>query len=207
MTAPASSSDQQLWSQFKAGDDKAYEQIYRMHAETLFRYGYQIARDKALIEDCVHDIFTYIFLHRNTLGETTSIRYYLLKSLRRKIIEVMERKNRNQEHHLRISRSQNEADSPIEKNIIEEEANDIRNKSLERVLHDLPPRQQEAIYLLYFSQLSYEEIASVMSLSVRTVYNHVHAGLETLRKKMLQPELAQIFLAYLQASLTTFIHF
>ena len=207
MTTLESNSDQQIWSLFKAGNDKAYEQIYRDNAEILFRYGYQIARDKALVEDCVHDLFTYIFVHRNSLGETTTIRYYLLKSLRRKLYEVIEKKNRAQQHHLKISRDQNEADTDAETHLIAEEVNDIRSKSLERVLQDLPPRQQEAIYLLYFSQLKYEEIASVMQLSVRTVYNHVHAGLETLRQKMLQPELAQIFLAYLQASLATFVNF
>lgn len=207
MTTLEFDSDQHIWSLFKAGDDKAYEQIYRDHADILFRYGYHITKDRALVEDCVHDLFTYLFVHRNSLGETTTIRYYLLKSLRRKIYEVIEKKNRTQQHHLKISRDQRDAETDAETHLIQKEVNDIRSKSLERVLQDLPPRQQEAIYLLYFSQLKYEEIASVMQLSVRTVYNHVHAGLETLRQKMLQPEIAQIFLAYLQASLASFVNF
>jgi RNA polymerase sigma factor (sigma-70 family) len=204
MTTLASRSDQELWNLFKAGDDKAYEQIYKNHSATLFRYGYQISKDKALVEDCVHDLFTYLFLHRSTLGETTSIRYYLLKSLRRKIVEVIQRKNRTDQHHLTAYRNQGNTTVSFEENLIEEESSQIRSKNLERVIQELPPRQQEAIFLLYFSALSYEEIAAVMSLSVRTVYNHVHSGIETLRSKMLQPELAQLFLAYLSASLLPF---
>lgn len=188
----SSYSDLEIWSSFRAGDEDAFAYIYQQQAPALFRYGYQIGKSQALVEDCVHDLFIHLSLHRSTLGDTTSIKYYLFKSLRRKIVEALDRQQTGERHLQTYFYWAETKSSSFEENLIAEQTNEIQVQILGRHLKDLPPRQQEALYLLYYSNLSYEEIASIMSLQVRTVYNHVHTALETLRVKMKEPGFERI---------------
>lgn len=188
MNEPFSSyNDAELWNAFRGGDDKAYEYIYHRYSIELFSYGCHIINDRQLIEDCMHDLFVYMFQRRTTLGETNAIKYYLFKSLRRRILEVLERQKRDATPENVIQ--QTVSSSSPEAMIIEEETHDYRNKRLITAVDALPKRQREAIYLLYFSNLSYPEIAEIMALSVRTVYNQVHTAVQTLRKQLKKHEL------------------
>ncbi|RAV98214.1 RNA polymerase sigma factor [Pseudochryseolinea flava] len=188
----SSYSDLEIWSSFRAGDEDAFAYIYQHQASSLLKYGYQIGKDKALVEDCVHDLFIHLSLHRATINDTTSIKYYLFKSLRRKIIEALDRQQTGERHLKTYFYWTEKKSKSFEENLIAEQTTETQVQNLARHLKDLPPRQQEALYLVYYSNLSYEEIASIMSLQVRTVYNHVHTGLETLRSKMKEPGFERI---------------
>jgi RNA polymerase sigma factor (sigma-70 family) len=195
MSIYSSSSDLEIWQAFKGGDDHAYECIYHRHARELFSYGFHIVNDRQLVEDCVHDLFVYLFQHRSTLGDTNAIKYYLFKSLRRRVVEVLEKQTRvaHESHNVADLYHNHElATSSEEVKIIEAEANLAQNRRLTEAIEKLPPRQKEAIYLLYFSNLEYEEIAAIMSLSIRTVYNQIHTAIQTLRRDMGRTDLNRL---------------
>ena len=67
---------------------------------------------------------------------------------------------------------------------IETESHQQQQKHLLKAIHQLPKRQREIVYLFYYNNLSYKEIASVMSLEVKTVYNQIYTALETLKKHL-----------------------
>jgi RNA polymerase sigma-70 factor (ECF subfamily) len=58
------------------------------------------------------------------------------------------------------------------------------SKKLLDLLGELPPRQQEAIRLKFQHEMSYQQIANVMSASVNNVGVLIHTGLKTLRERM-----------------------
>jgi RNA polymerase sigma-70 factor (ECF subfamily) len=187
MNIYSSSTDLEIWRAFKGGDDHAYELIYNRHARELFSYGLHIVRNRQLVEDCVHDLFVYVFQHRATLGDTNAIKYYLFKSLRRRVIEVLEKQSKAARESRAVADSYHNhelATSSQEVNMIEAETSIAKNRRLTEAIENLPPRQKEAIYLLYFSKLEYEEIAAIMSLSIRTVYNQTHTAIQTLRREL-----------------------
>ena len=57
-----------------------------------------------------------------------------------------------------------------------------QENELRRVLEKLTKRQKEAIYLYFYNGLSYEEVASIMSLKVSSVYDLVYDALKMLKK-------------------------
>jgi len=63
-----------------------------------------------------------------------------------------------------------------------------------QMLRTLTPKQKEAIFLIYYEELSYDETAQIMELQVKTVYNLVHLALSKLRenKNELSPYLFSI---------------
>lgn len=74
--------EQTLWYQFIRGDDKSLEKLYRQYFDDLYNYGKKWLRDRPLTEDAIQDLFIKLMKNRSSLSETTSVKYYLFRSLR-----------------------------------------------------------------------------------------------------------------------------
>jgi RNA polymerase sigma factor (sigma-70 family) len=71
-----------------------------------------------------------------------------------------------------------------EEALMEEEWELERNKKIRNSLHSLTKRQREAIFLKFFNQLSYHEVAAIMDLHVDSVYNLISKAVDILRKRL-----------------------
>ena len=54
----------------------------------------------------------------------------------------------------------------------------------QKELNNLTKQQREVLYLKYYKKMSPEEIAQVMGLTSRTVYNTTHMAISSLRERM-----------------------
>src|SRR5690606_28954576 len=64
--------------------------------------------------------------------------------------------------------------------IVEEEVN-LQKKALEEKLSSLTNRQREGIYLRFFQELSYEEIAEILKMEVGGVYKLIYRAMDRLK--------------------------
>ncbi|MFT4031501.1 MAG: sigma-70 family RNA polymerase sigma factor [Siphonobacter sp.] len=175
-------SDQSIWKSFRNGDENAYELIYREHFRGLFRYARKFTNDSNLIKDCIQDLFLTLGRSRNTLGETDSIRFYLLKSLRRLLTQ------RIQQENLRLDEEPNDLAFewilPIEHHILEEETSLEKNLRLKQAMGVLTKRQREAIYLKFYNDLDHDQIAVLMGISYQSVSNLLYQSLRILETQL-----------------------
>ncbi len=176
--------DHELWNAFRKGDEGAFAQITRIHYRSLFSYGVKFSRDREFIKDCIQDLFLELWAKRESLGDTGFIKFYLIKSLRRKIYREGSRRNRITEEAEPDWESDIPADKSIEQKLIELETDEARWLQLNRQIGLLPKRQQEAIYLKFFENLSNEAIAEVMSISRQAVANLIYRTIRELRERM-----------------------
>ena len=172
-------SDTLLWNDFIKGNEDAFRLIYNNHVQALFKYGCNFTLDKGLVKDCIHDIFIDLSNYRTGLHSTNNIKLYLFKSLKRKIIRSLSKSGifgtLNAEKlpfHYTIS---------VEDEMIDNDFELRRYQQLDKAMLTLSPRQKEAIYLKYVSELSYEELSLVMKLNYQSARNLVCRGLEKLR--------------------------
>jgi RNA polymerase sigma-70 factor (ECF subfamily) len=170
--------DLQLWQALKAGNKSALESIYRAEAKKLIKYGRKFSRDAQLVEDCVQDLFVELWKNRANLGDTDSIARYLFTSLRRKVIRKIEQTVKKtsseepKEYHF-------EAEIAIEERLINLEIAADQKEQLETALKNLSKRQQEALYLKYFAEMDYKDIADVMEVNYQSVRNLVFNALKS----------------------------
>ena len=68
-----------------------------------------------------------------------------------------------------------------ESQIIEEESDERTKKMVREAINDLPDRQREVLFLLYYEKLSLEEISSMMSIDLKTVYKLNWRGISQMR--------------------------
>lgn len=173
--------DAELWNAFRQGDDEAFSYLYRKFSPILYSYGYHLCRNRDQTEDCMQDLFVHLHQHRSHLGETDSIKFYLYRSLRRRIAEKAQASSRWVWDEESGVRPEFELDMPAEAGLIDEQTVHEHKQKLGYLLNRLPKRQKEALYLMYFEELSYPEIAQVMGLEIKSVYNLIYNALVSLR--------------------------
>ncbi len=173
-------SESHLWNRVKAGDTKAFEEVYNLHVKALYNYGNKIFQKSSLVEDEIHDLFVDLWNYRKNLSPVISIRAYLYSSLRRRIVKHKKASNslgydyRWDELHLLTD---SEEDKLIEKEVLDEQTEKLRSH-----LNHLSPRQYEAIILRFYDKMSYSDIAGVMNVNEQSVRNLIQRGVENLRQ-------------------------
>jgi RNA polymerase sigma factor (sigma-70 family) len=176
-------SESNLWNAFRKGDDAAFDCIYKKFAEDLFKYAMHLCGNTETAEDCIHDLFVRIFSRRNTLGETTSIKFYLLRSLRRELAQASQKKIAALKNDRTIANQYNFLfTQTVETDIIQKENTRSLSKAMLNALNELPKKQREIIYLIFYTGLSYEEVAATLELTIRTVYNQVYNATQRLKE-------------------------
>jgi DNA-directed RNA polymerase specialized sigma24 family protein len=86
-SADQTDAESAYWIAFKEGSRPALNFIFERYATLLYSYGASITKDSALVADCIQDIFFELWNKRESVaGDVKFIKFYLIKSLRRKIV-------------------------------------------------------------------------------------------------------------------------
>ncbi len=180
-TAPGR--DHKLWRDFKHGDDKAFHRIYTENYPVLLAYGLKFKNDREFIKDCIQELFLDIMRSIDKLGDTDNIMFYLLASLRRKILrkiqyDVSFRYDRSHQYLPNLQLK----DPGAEEKILGKDQQEHNRQLIRRLIYQLPPREKEAVLLRYYLCLDYADMASVMKLNVQSVRNLIYRAIKNLRE-------------------------
>lgn len=194
--------DKLFWRRIQQGEEEAFRQLYEQYADLLYGYGMKIAGDEALVTEAIQSLFVYIFEKRETCAVPQSISAYLCVSLRHMIVNELKKENSG------LLRSLEDVDAneypfeleiDIETAIIRSELEKEQLEMLQNELNALTKQQREVLYLKYYKKMDSEEIARVMGLTPRTVYNTTHMAITRLRER-----LSKTFLLAIAANLWIF---
>lgn len=173
--------DKSLWVSFIDGDDTALNALYTNFVDVLYSFGLRFSDDVELVKDSIHDLFVDLYKYRKTLANDVNVKSYLFTSLKRKICLVLKKKALQQSHDFETPFL---LSCSIEDQIIDGEEQSILLAKLSKQLELLPSRQKEAVYLRFNSELEYEEIATIMDISLETCRTLVYRGIKQLRERM-----------------------
>lgn len=170
-----------LWQRFKSGDKEAFSRIYSNYVGVLYNYGYHILPDTFLVQDAIQDLFADLWRMRQNLADTSSIKYYLFRSLRRKIHRLSEGERIFDSFHeidqdTRIPFVLSDETLRIECETMEEQI-----QALQKALLKLPTRQIEAIRLRFFDGFELYEVANIMQMNEQSVRNLIQRSIHKLR--------------------------
>lgn len=174
--------DTSLWNKLKDGDEKSFSMLFERYYADLVRYGNSLSPFEEKVQDCIQDVFTDIWIYRNSLQNSVVVKAYLLASVRKRIARLHER-----DHIFRKTASTDSISFLLEFSVDHELIDDdeaTREKvvHLNKLLNDLPARQKEALYLRYHQGLSVEQIAEMLDVNYQSASNLLHRGLMSLRK-------------------------
>jgi len=170
------------WQEFTKGSEKAFDYLYEKFFPVLYDYALRFTKEEALVKDCIQELYIELWEKRSNLHEVLSVKSYLYVSLRRKIVKQLASRNKfvNTLPGNGFSIVLSHESVMTQKELMEE----TRHK-LNRLFTTLTARQKEAIYLKFYDNLSYQEIATIMSFGdSRYARQLIYRALDELRVAM-----------------------
>ncbi|MCC6290409.1 MAG: sigma-70 family RNA polymerase sigma factor [Chitinophagaceae bacterium] len=176
-------SDGELWQDFKNGDKQAFAFLYHRYCNILLQNALGICNDKEMVKDCIHDLFMTIWKNRQRLNIPRSVKAYLLRSVQRKIIRQLKK---SRSHFVAYAAQYMEADvvHSIEKKIIADQLYQRQKQYIIKAIEALSRRQKEAVYLKFYANLSYPEIAGKMAISTDAIYNLISKAIDNMQGRL-----------------------
>jgi RNA polymerase sigma factor (sigma-70 family) len=174
----------QVWDQFRLGDQAAFSTLYQHFVQPLYAYSMGVTNDKELIKDCLHDLFVELWRNHATLGPTTSVKFYLMASIKRKLIRHMETSLKHMNHHASYMKDFVEDEMSQESLLIKYEDELIANTRLKECMNMLSKRQREAISLRFFHNMDTDQISNSMRINPQSVYNLIFGALRVMKERM-----------------------
>jgi RNA polymerase sigma factor (sigma-70 family) len=170
-----------VWERFKTGDRQAFDEVYQEFADLLFAYGTKITSDRELLKDCIQDLFVDLYRYSDRMNTPEYLEFYLFKSLRRLIVKRLKKEKRL------TSFPENELlpfdmKFSLEDELIQNESENARLKSLQQLLQTLDLQKRELLFLRFNSGLSYIEIGQLLGMKPDTVKKQVYRLLDYLRE-------------------------
>lgn len=185
-------SDPKLWQRIRDGEESALEVLYMRHYQALFRYSFKLSREKEIAQDCVQEMFFQLWNRRDKLKEVQSVRFYLMKWLKREVIRRLNDKHTGN-HMIAIKGDTHEFGIVVEDLFEKNEIKSHNAVQVRKALDSLTHREREVIYMRFFLELTYEEICQAMNLSYQVVMNYVHRALKALRANNLLNKILSFF--------------
>jgi RNA polymerase sigma-70 factor (family 1) len=181
-TATIPPDPRRLAARLAADDESALDQLYHTYATPLYRFVYRHVESAEEARDAVQDVFLKLWRQRRQLRPDTDLRAYLYAMARNRAMDHLRR--RRLEDRVRSAQTAAPAEDAapsIGPGAEEQLAADELADGIRHALEALPYRQREVLLLRWQRQLTNEEIAAELGISVKTVEMHVTRAIKTLR--------------------------
>lgn len=174
------------------GSKSAFDQLFEKYWQQAYSSAYKRLKKHDDAMDIVQDIFTHIWLKRQTIS-IENIPAYLHVAIRNKVIKfVLKQKSVHSFFDL--------LDHAAEKNLNADARLLWKDfiKSYEALLKTLPPKRQMIFRLHYEESLSTKTISRQMGINRKTVQNQLGKAVETLKVSLLRMlTVTMLFFAHL----------
>jgi len=173
--------DLELMDLLKNGDEIAFNEIYDRYWKLLFAVAASKLNDFTDAEEAVQDIFADLWKRKAKIVLTYSLKSYLAGAVKYRVYEALGHRQRLLEKKAALMGSTRE----LMTNSVEEAYRlKILQEEILQAANQLPDKCRLIYKLSRENGYSNKKIASVLSLSEKTVENQITRALHFLRKKL-----------------------
>lgn len=170
-----------LLAKIKEGDVGAFEKLFKSYHTPLCLYAASITGSREVAEEIVQDLFYYFWKERERLPIFGSVKNYLYRSVRNDAIQFREHLEvRERYKNVILSRSTNRLSVDPQEGMEYRELEALINATLNK----LPDRCLKVFRMHRFQEMKYAEIATALSVSIKTVEADMSKALRVLRKEI-----------------------
>lgn len=177
--------DKELIESYRNGCLSDFELLVSRYQEQIYNYVFSLVKDRQLCDDIFQDTFVkaIVTLRKGNYTSTGKFGAWLTRIAHNLIIDYFRQdKNENtvsndaQDYDLLNDASL--ADVNVEDSLINEQTlRDVR-----RLVDALPDNQREVVFMRYYQDLSFKEIADITGVSINTALGRMRYALINIRK-------------------------
>ena len=186
----ADSEDFRLVESLRCGEERAYEELLQRFQQPVYALALRLLDDPSNASDVVQEVFLKVFrnvasfrgqstlktwIYRITVNEAHNARRWFFRHRRREVeLDTGPDDTRNWKENIPDG-----SRSPFDQAFGREQ-----HVMVEAALEKINPIFREAVVLRDISDLSYEEIAEILGVSLGTVKSRILRGREALREQL-----------------------
>ncbi|WP_321518931.1 RNA polymerase sigma-70 factor [uncultured Bacteroides sp.] len=175
-----------LAGRIKKGDRAAFNELYLLYYSSLHNYGRSFL-SATEAEDTIQDVFLNVWLHKENIDESLSLKAYLFRSVYNSALNVLKKKQHDQklsdcEQEIELARYQYY--DPDANEVIQSLYNNDIKVRIDAAIESLPPKCKEVFLLSYIEDMPSKDISEKLDISLSTVQNHTYNALKQLREKL-----------------------
>ena len=177
--------DEELALRYVAGNNRAFDELLRRNQSQLFTYILFVVRDRHVADDVFQETFVRAIskLQNNAYRANGKFGGWLTRIAHNVMIDLF----RSQKHKNIISieddtLTQLSARALLANNIEAECINAQVLTDVKRMVDLLPPVQREVVFMRFYQQMPFKEIAERTNVSINTSLGRLHYAIRNLRK-------------------------
>ena len=177
--------DDMLVALYSKGNDKAFDVLLSRYQGKIFNYILFIVRNQELAEDIFQETFVkaIVTMQQGRYNADGKFGAWITRIAHNLVIDSF-RQERNENT---ISNDETEVDLLNDVNLCDDNievqmVNDQTLTDVRRLVDALPDSQREVVYMRYYQDLSFKEIAEIVGVSINTALGRMRYALLNMRK-------------------------
>ena len=178
-------SDDALVARYQEGDDKAFGELLARYQAKLYNYILFAVRNQELAEDLFQETFVKAIINIQQRRYAGDGRFssWIMRIAPNLVIDSFRQERSentvsNDEAEIDLFNDADLCDDNIETQII----NDQTLADVRRLVDALPDNQREVVYMRYYQDLSFKEIAEITGVSINTALGRMRYALLNMRR-------------------------
>lgn len=195
-------SEQDLIALIRASNHEAFDELHSRFWHPLYRIAYKKIGDQEETNDLLQDMFIELWVKRETLNFSNTVKNWLRNRLWFKIAIYFRNKgfkDKHQENFIQFLKNETETANSfdtIELKEAESYYEEILN-TINECIEDMPERMKEIFLLSKSENHSVKEIASKLNISPKTVKTQLERATSKLRKVTEQHHLSTLEILFI----------
>lgn len=177
--------DEQLVMAYSKGDNASFDTLLGRYEEKLFSYIFFYVRNQELAEDIFQDTFVkaIVTIKQGRYAESGKFQAWITRIAHNLIIDYFrQEKNENlisnDESDVDLLNNISLSEGTIERALIEGQIRD----DVRALVRLLPENQREVVYMRFYQNLSFKEIAEQTNASINTALGRMRYAILNLRR-------------------------
>lgn len=168
----------ELYNRFKGGDEASLEELIGIYRNSLTNFINGYIHDENEAENLMIDVFVTLVRSKSKFRGEAGLKTYLFAIGRNKALRYVKRRNKFRFIPLEDAKNfVSLSPSP------EDEAfHSLKNEEIHKAMEKLNPDYREALYLIYFEDMTYEQAGKVMRKSLKQITNLSYRARQSLKK-------------------------
>lgn len=186
--------DEELALSYIDGNNKAFDELLTRNQDKLFSYIFFVVRDEDKANDLFQETFVKVItkLHQKRYVDSGKFSAWIMRIAHNVIMDwYREQRARNlveptEENDL----SNLSGNDVLDVNVENKYVNDQIMTDVKKMMNMLPPTQREVVFMRFYQDLSFKEIAELTGVSINTSLGRMRYAILNLRRMSKQYNIA-----------------
>lgn len=168
------------------GDEEAFRELVEKYQTSIRNLCFRLIGNSEDAEEVALEVFVQLYLSRQRYKPDAKLSTYLYRIAMTRSLNRIRDQKRKKAFSLEFMKEGGSPDPKIARSELPDAQLETKEKEVHvrNALGALPEKQRTALVLRVYEELSYEEIASIMGISLSAVEALLHRARETLRKRL-----------------------